>query len=231
MKRCAIALLVLAPLVHMPPVDGQDKAKPRYPFAFSDVGEKLGLFPHLTGIRGHGAGWGDVDGDGWLDLYLTNMEGDDQYYENAAGRTFVRKSRQVFPRTSWGSMGIKVFDFNNDGLKDYFAAAGNALDNAELTSSRASRQRNAVFVNQGDGTFEMQLLGGPAFHRGAAFADFDRDGRVDAVVTRLNEPPLVLRNATPNAGQKPTPASTRGSSSSSVPTNIGTPPSSIIHAV
>ena len=62
----------------------------------------------------------DANDDGWLDLYLTNMEGDDQYYENAAGKGFVRKSRQVFPRTSWGSMGIKVFDFNNDGRLDIF---------------------------------------------------------------------------------------------------------------
>jgi len=62
----------------------------------------------------------DGNDDGWLDLYLTNMEGDDQYYENAAGKAFVRKSRQVFPRTSWGSMGIKVFDFNNDGRLDIF---------------------------------------------------------------------------------------------------------------
>jgi hypothetical protein len=62
----------------------------------------------------------DVNEDGWLDLYLVNMQGDDQYYENAAGKGFVRKSRQVFPRTSWGSMGIKVFDFNNDGRLDIF---------------------------------------------------------------------------------------------------------------
>ncbi len=31
-------------------------------------------------------------------------------------------------------------------------------------------------------------------HRGAASADFDRDGRVDAVITRLNEPAILLRN-------------------------------------
>ena len=48
------------------------------------------------------------------------MQGDDQYYENVGGTRFVRKSRQVFPRTSWGSMGIKVFDVNNDGRLDIF---------------------------------------------------------------------------------------------------------------
>ncbi len=62
----------------------------------------------------------DVNDDGWLDLYVVNMEGDDQYYENAGGKRFVRKSRQIFPRTSWGAMGIKVFDFNNDGKLDLF---------------------------------------------------------------------------------------------------------------
>ena len=48
------------------------------------------------------------------------MQGDDQYYENVGGTRFVRKSRVVFPRTSWGSMGIKVFDVNNDGRLDIF---------------------------------------------------------------------------------------------------------------
>ena len=48
------------------------------------------------------------------------MLGDDQYYENVGGKRFVKKSRQIFPKTSWGSMGIKVFDFNNDGRLDIF---------------------------------------------------------------------------------------------------------------
>ncbi len=62
----------------------------------------------------------DVNDDGWLDLYVLNMQGDNQYYENVGGKSFVRKSRQVFPRTSWGAMGIKVFDVNNDGRLDIF---------------------------------------------------------------------------------------------------------------
>jgi hypothetical protein len=62
----------------------------------------------------------DVNDDGWLDLYVLNMLGDDQYYENVGGKRFVKKSRQVFPRTSWGAMGVKVFDVNNDGRLDIF---------------------------------------------------------------------------------------------------------------
>jgi hypothetical protein len=62
----------------------------------------------------------DVNDDGWLDLFVLNMQGDDHYYENVAGTRFLKKSRVVFPKTSWGSMGIKAFDANNDGRQDVF---------------------------------------------------------------------------------------------------------------
>jgi hypothetical protein len=52
-----------------------------------------------------------------------------------------------------------------------------------------------VLVQRADGTFEPEgVAGGAARHRGAAFADFDNDGRVDVVVSRLGERPAVLRN-------------------------------------
>jgi hypothetical protein len=73
------------------------------------------------------------------------------------------------------------------------------VDNAELYSNRASKQPNQVYVNRGDGTFaEAAPASAPwrkaRAHRGCAFGDFDRDGRVDVVVTTLNEPVELLRN-------------------------------------
>ena len=62
----------------------------------------------------------DVNDDGWLDLYVLSMQGHDSYYENVEGRRFDEKSRDVFPQTSWGSMGIKTLDFDNDGRMDIF---------------------------------------------------------------------------------------------------------------
>ena len=60
----------------------------------------------------------DANGDGWPDLYVLNMQGHDQYFENVGGERFERRSRELFPRTPWGSMSIKVFDFDNDADMD-----------------------------------------------------------------------------------------------------------------
>lgn len=48
--------------------------------------------------------------------------------------------------------------------------------------------------------FASGTLEGAAFHRGLAYADFDRDGRGDIALTRLNQPAQVLWNRTPGTG-------------------------------
>ncbi len=151
-----------------------------------------------------GADFRDYDNDGREDLFVTALTNERfVLFRNVAPGKFVDVSgpsliaSQSLPWSGWST---GVFDLNNDGYKDLFVAQGNVMDNAELTSSRTSRQPNAVYVNEGGGSFRMQLLPGAAFHRGVAFGDFDRDGRMDAVVTRLNEKPLVLWNRTRGAG-------------------------------
>ena len=57
----------------------------------------------------------------------------------------------------------------------------------------------------GDGRFQdvsaTAGLGGPGYNRGVAFADFDGDGLVDVIVSRIDEPARFYRNVTPGAGQ------------------------------
>ena len=62
----------------------------------------------------------DPNRDGWQDLYVLNMQGPDQFYENVQGKRFERRTAERFPKTSWGAMGIKPFDYNNDDLMDLF---------------------------------------------------------------------------------------------------------------
>jgi hypothetical protein len=82
---------------------------------FKDVTAEVGLHPH--GWAGD-ASFVDLNRDGWPDLFFLNMQGHSSYYENEGGKRFVDKTEQYFPRTPWGAMGIKFFDFDNDGLMD-----------------------------------------------------------------------------------------------------------------
>jgi hypothetical protein len=84
---------------------------------FTDVTEKAGL---------KGKGWGgdvavfDYNGDGHLDLLVTNMFGASTLYRNNGNGTFTDVTKETLGRTSWGAIGCKVFDFNNDGKLDLF---------------------------------------------------------------------------------------------------------------
>jgi hypothetical protein len=82
---------------------------------FKDVTAEVGLHPE--GWCGD-ASVADLNGDGFPDLYVLNMMGANHYLENAGGRKFVDKTHQYFPQTPWGAMGIKFFDYDNDGRPD-----------------------------------------------------------------------------------------------------------------
>jgi len=62
----------------------------------------------------------DLNGDNFPDLYVLNMQGSDHYYENQKGKGFIEKTTEYFPKTPWGSMGVKFFDFNQDEKMDLF---------------------------------------------------------------------------------------------------------------
>ncbi len=84
---------------------------------FSDVSEKAGL--QYRGWSGD-ATFCDLNQDGYPDLYVLSMSGEDKYYENDHGHGFVGKTSRYFPKTPWGAMGVKFFDYNRDGLMDLF---------------------------------------------------------------------------------------------------------------
>ena len=84
---------------------------------FEDVSKKMNL---------EHRGWSgdatvcDVNADGYPDLYVVSMSGDDKLYENEKGARFVDRTEKYFPKTPWGAMGVKFFDYNLDGLMDLY---------------------------------------------------------------------------------------------------------------
>ena len=152
----------------------------------------------------------DLNDDGWTDLYVLNMHGHDEYYENVAGSYFRRKSRDRFRKTPWGSTGIKVFDFDNDGQMDIFITDMHsdrsqtvAPDEENRKSEMSHPERflhskdlsiygNAFYLNGGNGRFRdvSDRIGAETFWPwGLSVGDLNADGYDDAFITSgLNYP-------------------------------------------
>jgi hypothetical protein len=86
-----------------------------------------GTFTDVTAEAGlSGKGWGgdvaafDFDEDGRLDLLVTNMFGTSQLYHNDGRGHFDDVTAETLGKTSWGAIGAKAFDFDNDGHLDLF---------------------------------------------------------------------------------------------------------------
>ncbi|MSV27349.1 MAG: CRTAC1 family protein, partial [Bryobacterales bacterium] len=151
-----------------------------------------------------GADFRDYDNDGYEDIFITALANETfPLFRAVPGKSLFedrthlsRAGRATLAHSGWSN---GIFDFDNDGFKDLFSANGDVQDNTELFSSRKSKQPNTVFLNRKDGTFDAANLPALGMHRGAAFGDFDGDGRIDVVVTRLNERAELLRNVSPAA--------------------------------
>jgi hypothetical protein len=160
-------------------------------------------------VSSMGADARDVDNDGREDLFLTANEGETFPLFRSLGEALFADvtyasgvGSQTLAFTGWSA---GIFDFNNDGKKDLFAACGAIDDNVEQFAHRPSRQPNRILENTGKRRFlDVSHQAGAdfqraAWHRGAAFGDLDGDGRVDAVVSRIGEPAAVFHNVSVNA--------------------------------
>ena len=164
---------------------------------FTDVTDASGI---ATRGYGQGVASGDIDNDGWPDLYLTGF-GRNQMFRNNGDGTFTDVSAATGTGSpdTWG-VSAAFFDADGDGWLDLFV--GNYLiynvpthircfrDSGQedyCTPERYPPQRDRFYRNRGDGTFEDATVAagmadefGPAL--GVATADFDRDGRIDLFV-------------------------------------------------
>ncbi|HEX4946482.1 MAG TPA: CRTAC1 family protein [Blastocatellia bacterium] len=155
---------------------------------------------YLLETTGCGVAWFDYDNDGWLDLFFVNgtrlngfpkgSEPTNKLYKNNRNGTFTDITKQAgLARSGWGQS-VCIGDYDNDSFEDLFISYFG---------------KNALYKNNGNGTFtDVSEKAGVAgtktrWGAGAAFLDYDKDGKLDLFVANYID--LDLKTApTPETG-------------------------------
>jgi len=179
---------------------------------FKDVSFSSGIAASEDGKyeAGMGIDAADVDGDGFLDLYVTHLDMElSRLYHNNQDETFDDATYS----SGIGNKAIllsgvsgKFLDYDNDGWTDIIQVNGSMLDNITLYHSNETYpEPKLMFRNLGQGKFEKvsEMLGPdfmkPVAGRGLATADFDNDGDIDLAINVRGDYPQLLRNDGGNA--------------------------------
>jgi tetratricopeptide (TPR) repeat protein len=172
-------------------------------FRFAEEGLESGLASGATGsyLAGMGVACGDLDGDGRLDLAVTNFFNQSTtLYHNHGGGLFTDRSAEMglaavtFPVLGFG---LAALDANNDGWLDLAQANGHVTDFRpsipyEMRSQLILSDRARRFVDvSGKAGQPWQIL---RLARGLAVGDVDNDGRTDVLLVSHNAPLALLRN-------------------------------------
>ena len=174
---------------------------------FKEVGLPAGVALASDGrVRaGMGTDVGDYDGDGLMDLVVTNFESETHSLFRNLGRSLFADATfesGVGPVTlPFLGFGVAFFDCDNDADLDLAIANGHVLDNASLFRSTSRyAQRNLLLRNDGKGHFsEVGRQAGAAWgiekvSRTLVTGDIDNDGDLDLLVSNNGQPPDLLRN-------------------------------------
>src|ERR1017187_9590597 len=181
---------------------------------FTDVTERAGVAGAGYGM---GVAVGDFDNDGRPDIFLANVNGNQLFHNNGDG-TFTDvtakaglSGAKMNGKKMW-SVGAGWFDYNNDGLLDLFVVnyCGWEVNKDPFCALKEGLRaychpkyyqplHNTLYRNNGDGTFTevTHETGLDAFFgkgMSVSFADYDRDGYVDAFVANDTTPNFLFHN-------------------------------------
>jgi len=178
-------------------------------FRFEETGHLAGAAASADGgyKAGMGIACGDLDGDGLIDLAVTNYFGESTtFYRNLGGGFFADHTSLIgmaAPTRRLLGFGIAFIDAGNDGWLDVLSANGHVLDSrpqfpwtmpVQLLEGGPGGRLTDVSERAGE-PFRPLHLG-----RGLAVGDLDNDGRLDALVLAQNEPLIYLHNRTQQPG-------------------------------
>ncbi|MEM8891028.1 MAG: VCBS repeat-containing protein, partial [Bacteroidota bacterium] len=172
---------------------------------FIDVSEEAGIYGSIIGF-GLGVTVGDIDKDGWQDIYVANdFITNDLLWINQQNGSFKNEIDQYMAYQSYNGMGLDIADLNNDGLEEILVLDMLPEDNQELKLMQMSANydrhfiaidqldyqaqfvRNTLQTNQGNGFFSEigRLAGVDATHWSWAplMIDLDNDGLRDIVIS------------------------------------------------
>jgi hypothetical protein len=169
---------------------------------FAEIAADLGAAYGQNGEMSSAMGpvFADLEGNGRMDLWVTDSKYN-RLMRNAGKTGFedVSESAGISVASaqyvSWGS---GIYDFDNDGLLDILIFHGGLI--------HLVPQEHSLFRGLGKGKFaDVSREAGPVFDvktvaRGACFADYDNDGKMDAFVVNLGAPAELLHNVTSNGG-------------------------------
>jgi hypothetical protein len=158
-----------------------------------------------TDFNGMGSTFGDYDGDGDLDWFITNItaapetqddwDGGNRLYRNDGGRQFTDVTQAVGVHDSRWSWGTTFFDYDNDGDLDLIAT--NGWSEPGFTADRSYLWRNdaGIFTDVSNAVGVTDTGQG----RGLAHLDYDDDGDLDIVIVNNKAEPILYRNDGGNA--------------------------------
>jgi len=179
---------------------------------FVDEAMIRGCAVNRLGIAEAGMGVAAVDifQRGWLDLFVTHLEGEgNRLWVNTNGyfTDLVTPKGPGALSLPFTGFGLAFADFDNDGNLDLYVANGKVKrGQLEFSSTDPYAEPNTLLRGMGNGDFEeVQPAGGTAApliatSRGLAMGDLDNDGAVDLVVINRDGPAHLLRNLVGSRG-------------------------------